>query len=128
MLDVIIGRHTWNCQIRTHIHTGYTHTGTHTQKKQKEKVERLERLGGKKKEKLGKPTKKKEMGSQERKKEGKEKEGRKEKGGMKEENERKGGKEKKEQKNNRGREMGLWGRGARVLRRAGPHTNNARST
>ena len=24
--DVIIGRHTWNCQICTHIHTGYTHT------------------------------------------------------------------------------------------------------
>jgi len=38
MLDVIIGRHTWNCQIRTHIHTGYTHTGTHTKiKKGKEK-------------------------------------------------------------------------------------------
>ena len=33
MLDVIIGRHTWNCQIRTHIHTGYTHTGTSTKKK-----------------------------------------------------------------------------------------------
>jgi len=27
MLDVIIGRHTWDCQIRTHIHTGiHTHT------------------------------------------------------------------------------------------------------
>ena len=33
MLDVIIGRHIWNYQIRTHIHTGYTHTGTHTKKK-----------------------------------------------------------------------------------------------
>ena len=32
MLDVIIGLHTWNCQIRTHIHTEYTHTGTHTKK------------------------------------------------------------------------------------------------
>ena len=30
-LDVIIGRHTWNCQIRTHIHTEI-HTHTHTQK------------------------------------------------------------------------------------------------
>jgi len=37
MLDVIIGRHTWNCQIRTHIHTGYTHTGTHTKKGKKKK-------------------------------------------------------------------------------------------
>jgi hypothetical protein len=31
MLDVIIGRNTWNCQIRTHIHTEI-HTHTHTQK------------------------------------------------------------------------------------------------
>jgi len=48
---------------------------------------------------------------------------------MKEENERKGGKEKKEQKMKK--EGGRWvygGRGAGVLRRAGPHTNNARST
>ena len=43
MLDVIIGRHTCNCQIRTHIHTGYTHTGTHTKMKTGK--------GGKKKEK-----------------------------------------------------------------------------
>jgi len=42
MLDVIIGRHTWNCQIRTHIHTGYTHTRTHTKKGKKE-VGRLEK-------------------------------------------------------------------------------------
>jgi len=73
MLDVIIGGHTWNCQIRTHIHTGYTHTGTHT----------------------------------------------------KNEN-RKGEKRKKK------KEGGGWGfnggRGAWVLRRAGPHTDNARST
>ena len=34
MLDVIIGRHTWNCQIRTHIHTGYTHRHTHKNRKQ----------------------------------------------------------------------------------------------
>ena len=73
MLDVIIGRHTWNCQIRTHIHTGYTHTATHTQK-------------GKRK---GKRKRQKEIG----------------------------------------RGMGFrGGRGAWVLRRAGPHTNNARST
>ena len=71
MLDVIIGRHTWNCQIRTHIHTGYTHTGTHTKKEN-------------------------------RKGEGKKKEG----GGW-----------------------GFYGgRRAWELRRAGPHTNNARST
>ena len=31
MLDVIIGRHTWNCQMRTHMHTEI-HTHTHTQK------------------------------------------------------------------------------------------------
>ena len=46
MLDVIIGRHTWNCQIRTHIHTGYTHTGTHTQKKKTGKGEKKEKEGG----------------------------------------------------------------------------------
>ena len=73
MLDVIIG-HTCNCQIRTHIHTGYTHTGTHTKKEN--------RKGGKK------------------------------------------GRKKKE-----GGGLGFnGGRGAWVLRRAGPHTNNARST
>jgi len=43
MLDVIIGRHTWNCQIRTHIHTGYTHTRTHTQKKVERTNEKVER-------------------------------------------------------------------------------------
>jgi len=70
MLDVIIGRHTWNCQIRTHIHTGYTHTGTRTKKENRK--------------------------------------GKKKKGG--------GG-------------WGFYGgRGAGVLRRAGPQTNNARST
>ena len=42
MLDVIIGRHTWNCQIRTHIHTGYTHTGTHTKKEKRKKKEKKE--------------------------------------------------------------------------------------
>jgi len=48
---------------------------------------------------------------------------------MKEKNERKGGKEKKERKKKK--EGGGWfygGRGAWVLRRAGPHTNNARLT
>jgi len=49
---------------------------------------------------------------------------------MKEKNERKGGKEKIEQKKEK-KEGGTWiygGRGAWVLRRAGPHTNNARLT
>jgi len=46
MLDVIISWHTWNCQIRKHIHTGYTHTRTHTKKK----VERLEEGQERKKE------------------------------------------------------------------------------
>ena len=32
MLDVIIGRHTWNCKICTHIHTKM-HTHTHASKK-----------------------------------------------------------------------------------------------
>ena len=36
MLDVIIGRHTWKCQIRTHIHTE-THTQMHTHKKKTKK-------------------------------------------------------------------------------------------
>ena len=55
---------------------------------------------------------------------------REEKWGMKEKNERKGGKEKIEQKKEK-KEGGTWiygGRGAWVLRRAGPHTNNARLT
>ena len=59
MLNVIIGRHTWNCQIRTHILTGYTHTGTHTHKK-KEQVERVERL--EKKEGKSRKTHKKKNG------------------------------------------------------------------
>ena len=49
MLDVIIGRHTWNGiakYARTYIRD--THTQAHTQKKKKETVERLERLGKKK--------------------------------------------------------------------------------
>ena len=47
MLDVIVGRHTWNCHIRTHIHTGYTHTGTHKKKENRkgEKKERKKREG-----------------------------------------------------------------------------------
>jgi len=36
MLDVIIGRHTWNCQIRTQMHTEI-HTHTHTQTKNTKK-------------------------------------------------------------------------------------------
>ena len=42
VLDVIIGRHTWNCQIRTHIHTEIN-THTHTQK------QRTKKIGGEKK-------------------------------------------------------------------------------
>ena len=48
---------------------------------------------------------------------------------MKEKNERKGGKG--NNKKRKKKEGGRWvygGRGASVLRRAGPHTNNARST
>jgi len=100
MIDVIIGRHTWNCQIRKHIHTGYTHTGTHT-KKEKRKSRKIRKIRKKKEEKSRKPQTKKEMGSQERKKEGKKK-GRKEKGGMKEKNERKGNKEKNRKKKRKG--------------------------
>jgi len=34
MIDVIIGRHTWNCQVRTHMYTKIqAHTHTHTHKK-----------------------------------------------------------------------------------------------
>ena len=44
MLYVVIGRHTWNYQIRTHIHTGYAHTGTHT-KKEKKKEQKKEKEG-----------------------------------------------------------------------------------
>ena len=47
MLDVIIGRHTRNCQICTHMHTGYTHTGTHTKKKTgKGKKQKTKKEGG----------------------------------------------------------------------------------
>jgi len=45
MLDVVIGRHTWNCQIRTHIHTKI-HTHTHNNQK-------ISRKSRKKKEKAG---------------------------------------------------------------------------
>ena len=49
MLDVIIGRHTRNCQIRTHIHTGYTHTkkklGRVGKKGKKEEREKKRRGG-----------------------------------------------------------------------------------
>ena len=84
MLDVVIGRHTWNCQIRTHIRD--THTQAHTQKNKKIKSRKIR--GEKKREKGGR--KKKE------------------------------GKKKREGDGFRGVEG--------VLRRAGPHTNNARST
>ena len=79
-------------------YTWDTHTGAHTQKKEKRKSGKISKIRNKKnkQEKVGKPKKKKiEMGSQERKKEGNKKKGRKEKGGVKEKNERKGGKGKK---------------------------------
>ena len=63
----------------------------------------------------------------ERKKGGKTK-GRKEKVGMKEKNERKVGRGKKEGGKKEGGRCVYGGRGAWVLRRAGPHTYNARST
>jgi len=51
------------------------------------------------------------------------------KGGKKEEKERKGKGKEKRRKKERGRGIGVYGvRGAWVLRRVGPHTNNARST
>jgi len=94
MLDVIIGRHTSNCQIRTHIHTGYTDTRTHMQKKKSRKI----RTKGRKNHK------KTEGGSG--KKERREKERTKRKVGKRRRKMReKGGEEKKE----RGRGMGLGG-------------------
>ena len=87
MLDVVIGRHAWNCQIRTHRHTGYIHTRTHTQK---QKVERLQ----------------KKRGGQERKKEEQEKE-QKEKREKKEQNERNRGWGKKKEKKEK-KEGGGW--------------------
>jgi len=117
MLDVIIGRHTWNCQIRTHIHTGYTHIRTH-----KKKVERL----GKKRKKSRKNQKKKEGGSGKKVR----RKGRKENGGKRRRKMREKGREGKKRKKKK-KEGGGWVegcRGARVLRSAGPHTDNARST
>jgi len=59
-----------------------THTQAHTQKKKKEKVERLERLGGKKKkEKVGKPHKKKKWGVRKERKKVKDKKRTKREGG-----------------------------------------------
>jgi len=54
----------------------------------------------------------------------------KKRGEKKEENERSGGGEKKggKRKKTEGEGWVLGGRGAWVLRRAGPHSNNARST
>ena len=44
MLEIIIGRHTWNCQIRTHIHTKiHTHTQTHTQKRKSRKSRKVKK-------------------------------------------------------------------------------------
>ena len=89
MLDVIIGRHTWNCQIRTHIHTEI-HTQTHTHTKEGKE--------GKKKERK----KEKEKGVREERKE-KKRQKEKERG-EKDEKERKGKKTIQ-----RGMGMGLGG-------------------
>ena len=111
MLDLIIGRHTWNCQIRTHIRTKIPwHTNT-----QRKKSRTNSRKGKKKGGGSGK------KGKQEKVKGQKEKEGGKTNKGKKMGGEKKG----------KNKEWGGWvqgGRGAWVLRRVGPHTNNARST
>jgi len=97
MLDVIIGRHTWNCQICTHIHTGYTHTCT---QKKIRKNQNKSKGGGVRKERNKKKAKDK-----------------KKRGEKKEENERKGGKGKKKNKKEKREgdgfmgveERGYWG-------------------
>jgi len=116
MLDVIIGRYTWNCQIRTHIHTGYTHTRTQGEKK-------VERLGNKKAERTQKKRGGVRKGKKERRKKRKDK---KKRGEKKEKNERKRGGERKKKKREGDGFRG--GKAAWVLRRAGPHTNHARTT
>jgi len=97
MLDVIIGRHTWNCQIRKHIHTGYTHTRTHTQQKKSRKTRF--------KKSIGKIQKKRDAGSG--KKERRKKERTKRKGGKRRRKMRKkGGERKKKEGKKRKREGG----------------------
>jgi len=57
--------------ICTHIHTGYTHTGTHT-KKEKRKSRKIRKIMKKEKEKVGKPPpKKKRWGIRKERKKGK---------------------------------------------------------
>ena len=108
----------------TQAHTYGIHT--HTRAHKKKEVERLEKEG----KKSRKINFKKKRGGQESKKEEKKK-GRKERGGKEGGTleEKVGRGEKKERKKKK--EGGGWvqgGRGAWVLRKAGPHTNNARST
>ena len=91
MLDVIIGRHKWNCQIRTHIHTGYTHTRTHSKKNKQIRKSR------KKDRKKAERTKKR-MGGQERKKEMKRRRTRRKGGKKRGKWETKGGRENKKKK------------------------------
>ena len=49
MLDFIMGRHTWNCKIRTHIRTNFVDTRTYTPKT-KQKVGKVKKTGKEKKE------------------------------------------------------------------------------
>jgi len=80
MLDIIISRHTWNSQIRKHIHTEIqTHTHPHTHKKNKKKEWGGKTGGGfqRRKEKKRKRTKRKKRGGKKKdeKREGGKKEG-----------------------------------------------------
>jgi len=61
MLDVIIGRNTWNCQIRAHIHTEYTHTRTKIKSRKKPKKTR----GGQERKKQEKDKGRKKKGVKE---------------------------------------------------------------
>ena len=84
MLDVIIGRHTWNCQIRTHMHTKiHTHTRTH-------KVEKVGEDKRGKKWWVGEERKKRKKGPKEKEGEKKEENARKEGGRTREKRKREG--------------------------------------
>jgi len=113
---------------RTHIRD--THTGTHT-KKEKRKSRKIRKIR-EKNEKSRKTQKQKksdgESGKKERKKNKRQDEKR--RGERRRKMREKGGRKKKDEKK-KGKKGGRWvygGRGAWVLTRAGPHTNNARST
>jgi len=96
---------------RTYIRDTHTH-------ETKRKVERLEQKVG--------TTTKKQRGGQGRKKEGKKERTKRQGGKRRRKIREKGGERKKKKKKGGGFVEG--GRGAWVLRRAGPQTNNARST